>query len=584
MILITYNLDSISVTQSYLNDIIKSSVIQHITVSNELQNDIIYQFTDILNTINYGYDDIANDWRIFKLLVGNLKTIYNENKIINDYIDSISLLCANIPAVKIAKYFKTHLCNLNNIPKIIKAMQLTDLYEQLVFYEYIYMSDKVSYSYKLICIIENQYELLLSLLSKCYIDICSNGVQETKDNMLLVYKTYFKYDTKISMFRKYEECHEKYLDYYDTITDNATHIYNCVINDNLIDIKMPIKLIDMCYLNNIYNTENQHKISTFIKAYRKHIILDSFDIKSTMDNVVLYEILDMIVKMMEIDDSSLEIFSDKQLSKVLSKWMHMCDPSYYFHAEQLTYPYNYNDNKTRLRDIILSKTITNILNSNNYTFNEIGYILTMDRLDMFMIITRNLKFKTIHPDIFKYMSPKIIEYVINKCLENTHTEQIDFGDNRIIINPYNFADRDVNEIKNVATMINNYIYNYKLDYISIMNTYNFVECIYISLYWEYNDLINNNIGRNILTFISNIDEPYDKFTNNSLEFTMLKIVIDDIYDSPTIIDNYFNRALKDNTFIINGTDIIEIEQELLQYNITNNNFINIMKECYEKLI
>lgn len=110
-----------------------------------------------------------------------------------------------------------------------------------------------------------------------------------------------------------------------------------------------------------------------------------------------------------------------------------------------------------------------------------------------------------------------------------------------------------------------------------MNTYNFVDCVYISLYWIYTGLLDNYIGNNVLTFISNINEPHDKFINNYLEFTMLRIVIDDKCNKKTIIDNYINEVLNDDSFIVIGIDINEIEQELEQYNITNNRFISNIK-------
>jgi hypothetical protein len=566
MILITHQLDSISVTQAYLNDITKGSIIEFISDMNELQDDIIYQFTDIMTRINYTSNDINDDWRIFKLLVGNLKTVYNENKIISEYKDSISILCDNIPAVKLSKYFKTHLCNLDYIPLIVKKLKLIDLYEQLVFHEYIYMSENVSYRYKLICMIENNYELLMYLITNCYVDTCSNGLQETKEHLLMVYNTYFG-SPNFNIFKCFEEHHKKYFDYYEELTDKGTDIYNFILNNEEFKHE-PIKLIDLCYLNSIYEN-NKKKIETFICRYKEHIIFN-------MDDILLYEVYDMFVKMMEIDSPVIVSFGNRILSKIFTKWMFMSNPSYYCHAEQPSYPYNY-DKKQRLRDIFLSTTIKNILNTNNYTFNEMGYILTKDRLDMFVIVTRNLRFRTIHPDILKYMSPKIMKYIIDKCLNMQNIQQIDYKNETIIINPYNFADRSEDDMKTSVRLINHYINNYKLDYISVMNTYNFVDCVYISLYWLYVELLNNNIGRNVLIFISNIDNPYNTFLSNYLEFAMLRIVVDDVYINRNIIDNYFYDALSDNNFIDTGMDIDEIKNELEQYNIINNYFINNIK-------
>ena len=554
MILITHNLDSISITHSYLNDIVKGSTIEFISDTNELQDDIIYQFTDILNRVSYSSNNIENDWRIFKLLVGELKTIYHENKIISDYKDSISVLCVNLPAVKVARYFKQHLCNLDYMPIIVQKLQLTELYEQLVFYEYIYMYSDISYSYKLTCMIENNYNLLMELIHNCYIDTCSDSNQETKENMLNVYKTYFG-SNSLTMFRRFEEHHERYLDYYGQITDRGTDIYNFILNNTNVGNSL-INLSDLCYLNNVYQ-EHKVNIGHFIRTYYRHI---NFDIT---DNIVLYEVYDMIVKMMETDEKYLEVFSNRQLSKIFAKWMSMSNHNH--------------ERKEQIRDIVLSTTIKTILNTNNYTFNEMIYILTQDRLDMFIIVTRNLRFRTIHPDILKYMSPKITDYVFNKCMNITNEQKIDYNGKNIEINPYNLVDRTQHDIESYVRIINNHLYNYKLDYISIMNTYSFVDCVYISLYWLYIELLQNSIGKNILTFISSIDRPYDKFINNNLEFTMLGIGVKEVCEDKNVIDNYYNDAFMDSSFIVGGSDINEIENELEQYGVINNSFIDNVK-------
>ena len=78
-----------------------------------------------------------------------------------------------------------------------------------------------------------------------------------------------------------------------------------------------------------------------------------FDITN---NIESYEVCDMIVKMMEIDEPTLEVFSNRQLSKIFSKWMSMSNHIY--------------EKKKISRYINLSTSIKTILNTNNYTFNE----------------------------------------------------------------------------------------------------------------------------------------------------------------------------------------------------------------------
>tara|TARA_B110000908_G_C10143365_1_gene397862 strand:- start:430 stop:939 length:510 start_codon:yes stop_codon:yes gene_type:complete len=159
----------------------------------------------------------------------------------------------------------------------------------------------------------------------------------------------------------------------------------------------------------------------------------------------------------------------------------------------------------------------------------------------------------------------------------TNEQKIDYNGKNIEINPYNLVDRTQHDIESYVRIINNHLYNYKLDYISIMNTYSFVDCVYISLYWLYIELLQNSIGKNILTFISSIDRPYDKFINNNLEFTMLGIGVKEVCEDKNVIDNYYNDAFMDSSFIVGGSDINEIENELEQYGVINNSFIDNVK-------
>jgi hypothetical protein len=484
------------------------------------------------------------------------------------------------------------------------------------------MLETVLYSSKITIIIENNYEQLLCMIEEFDLEQCSESPSESYKNMLKVAQLYYGSSKKINMFTRFSDFHQKYMDYYEKIQDRGMLLcdylelnMSLILNDNeKVAIKLQhvkdslaiesVSLTDLCYLDEICKT-HPVLVSEFIQLISSLIVIDeSTEVHNRHEQYLLYRTYDMFVRLMETNDDAVFALNKKSRVKIFSRWMTMSSPSYHIFSNQSTFPYmdsDYDEKKqVRIRDIVLSRTITNILKNNNYTFAEIGYILSKDRIDMFKIITERLMFKTIHVDLFKYLSPKILTYVIHKSLKVNKNNTLTFGTNistsntnklifddaaTINIDPRNLIDRSPHEIVEICHILNTtFDDTFTVYYESVANRYGFVECAYVITYWEYIEMCKNGITQNVLAMINSCKNSFGRFQNAHLEFTILRCVLE-LEKYKILKDNmneYFEFALHDKTFILSGPDAQEIYNEFKQYSqIAPLEYIQQLQELFD---
>ena len=101
------------------------------------------EFKSYLNSFGYIPDNIDNDWIILTHFL-NKKTIFHTSSIVTKHDDAINVLSEYVPSSLLIDRLRLNIIP-QNIPKIIQQLGLTNMYEQLIFYEYIYTSENVSY-------------------------------------------------------------------------------------------------------------------------------------------------------------------------------------------------------------------------------------------------------------------------------------------------------------------------------------------------------------------------------------------------------------------------------------------------------
>ena len=147
--------DKIVVNKESIKIFLAGTQLEILTQVNELNPNTIIDFSEFLDQIciNQNIDqnisktkiaDIeSNNWHVFKEFM-NKKTMFHESITVQKYDDSIDLISQYVPESMIMDRLRTDIIN-DHIPLIIKQMGLETIYEQLIFYEYIYISENTSY-------------------------------------------------------------------------------------------------------------------------------------------------------------------------------------------------------------------------------------------------------------------------------------------------------------------------------------------------------------------------------------------------------------------------------------------------------
>lgn len=230
-----------------------------------------------------------------------------------------------------------------------------------------------------------------------------------------------------------------------------------------------------------------------------------------------------------------------------------------------------NDIKRTLK---LSQSILNILENTSMTFNDIHYVLMTDNLEMFKIITKNLDFSYVHPQIMQYLPPKILNYIFNNRNNN-----IQLPHYNIIINFVNLRGRSKDDYNEAIKILNDNNISYSFECMSIVDRYDeYVEHIYIITYLNTMNIIEHNTNE-FINYIDFLSKNIEKFTNHYLDVIITKIAIDNInFASLDIVcscDDIVDKIINDKNLFF-GPDFNEIHDELNNFNVKNLNFIQIL--------
>lgn len=589
----------LKVSKKQISPLVENSAINFLVES--IDHDSEYDFNQILDRIEYqgdciDNDCIDNDWDIFVNFM-NKKTVFYQSDVISKYNDSISILTECINPKEIMQNLN-HTIIPNNIPLIINKLQLAHMYQQLIFYEYIYMNVNTTYAIKAWIIIENDYKQILSLLENSYIDPCTTTNDEsTFNDFVQILNYYYPNVAKQNLLDTFLKIHNNWLLFPDNpdceitdstglieVTDQSIDLIKFINSHTINELKTmnfqslsdtlclneKIKLHKLCHLGLLYDS-NPIKINTFFDIIIKHIDFANLLTQDT-DNISLYLSLDLFVRMMEDDSLVLTQISSSIGSKILSLWLKMNSPDFLMRFYKQKIP--------SLRNIKLSQCIQNILTKTHMTFTEMGYILAMDRLDMFKILCDKLEFKTIHQSIYKYLSPSIIEYVINKNTMVNDENENQMRKVNIIINPFNLVYRSSGDVNKVFKLLDDNMIHFNIEYDSLINTHHFDDCSYIAMYWDYLQIVQNTPH-----LIEHIFALFRKFTSNAeIDCIILRTLIDNISDKlmssdlknnySTVVDKYLEPFYQKPEFFITGPDFCEIQCELTRYGINKHDLVD----------
>lgn len=623
MLTIRNGKDEIVIEKKTLRTFLSGSSLDYLSVEDEYTPNTDIDFQDILTKFNISDD--PDNWLAFGEFMQK-KTIFDRAPIIDKYEDSISILTQSLSPSNIMHRMSIDIIK-NNIPQIIKELKLNFIYEQLIFYEYIYKSASVSYSYKLEIISENGYELLLNLLDECYLDIytetlisnnknttkicddcsCESGCdcdcdsesedQNTTHNKYITeesdtikselvnyYLSIYFNSFKNNMVIKFIDIHSSWLPIDTKELSELIEVRFIKDPDSVVDKNIPIQ--SLCLLNTMYHIY-QSNVSKLLSSFLSNLeikIPTSMTIM-TISNTEQYNFylgVDLIIRLMENNDDIVNKIPKRQQLKILALWLKLSYP-------QKLYVYH---------TLILSPMILSLLQDLNITFYEMAHILYMDRLDIFAILCKRLDFKRIHSDLFRFLPYNILHYIIHKNISNKDIINIDIPD-KIKFNIYELIGKEKQSIHNTFQELYDLLNSPKcnkneliIEYETLFNkNEHYLECPYIIMYWNYIEILTTNsqmlaIIADLLNWviytkesnITNSDKKIIDVTNINLDIIILMVVLNNInfndQTSIKIIHNFTKNILSDNDIYITGPDFCEIRDELIRYNVTNLSFLD----------
>lgn len=651
-----------------LTRILKDTSLSYLTDINEYVPNTITTFDEILNIEDIDDKMFSDMFDIFKRFL-NKKT-----SIVVECSGIIDVIITNIPSHSVMDRLKLTILP-SMIPYTIQILGLTKAYEQLIVYEYIYMSEYHTLYKKLDIIVENDYDLLLTLLEDCSLDICTTSAEIDLDEskfeannlsaleisqkamINLRHKYYLeghniKIKYKMNLFNRFIELHEKWLTYdvgdLDQIDDKSISIADMLYSRNDVipymtpsdilknldinsaNAKTPcLSIEEYCYLNNYYQ-EAPNKANSILQTLLFLLKTDSINsirsatdyLRSDDDNIRTYESLDLVVRMMEDNNELLSLIPKRVQEKIVIIWLKMSSPTYTCFRYCCEYPYQYYNvaidkshgtdkqiQRKMIRKITLSDTIRDIISNMHITFDELGYILATDNLEMFELMCKHIEFRFIHQTFYKYLPPKILECIINRSCK-AHNKARLVGSPKFTINMYDLVERTKEQLKYVLNMLNkSFDHESIIELVPINDRYEYIECLYIVMYWDYLTLLITNPERvlNIVTVLSSVRNIRDKLSSYHMDVIILKTVLDNIASELKKADNQLDDRLKtvqsiniqtsiqislskliehmstDNDMLQSGPDFTEIHEELTKCKVKNLDYISKLKSLQDKI-
>lgn len=604
------SLDKITIEKESVKIFLQGTLLKYLTHTDDTTTNTTTTFQEILDQLGikkeHNDDSSDSDWKTFKELM-NKKTMFYESSIVQNYNDAIDVVSQYVPESMVMNRLKQDVIR-KNIPRIVSDLNMEHIYEQLIFYEYIYMSETTSYVSKLRIMIKNKYIHLLKMLDNGEVDICTtartneddtdedNPLESSSVDLKSLFLLHFHDQDARLMIKMFVDLHSNWLGVNPgDLMEQCAIILNDQTQQDIAHYHSDVKSVlpsdvitrgivasDLCLLNTLYQI-NPLRVRIIIEQLIPIFNTDFFKLPKSYDEQILHYLgLDLIVRMMEDDSICLTNFSCKKQAKLLSLWMRMSSPGYRCFSRSHPYPYKHYDakldkahpdnNLVNIREIALSPTIVSALKESFLTFGEFGYILSTDRLDMFEILCRNLAFKTIHPILIAYMPPKILSYCIEKS-QNINNNTILESPGHVTLNIYELSERSQQDFKSVLHLIKK-TFNGKIqmNYSSIINKYNFVECTYIVLYWEYLDIIESypTLCANLVELFNN--EAQLLLTDTDLDICLFIIALKNSkfheYEK-ILLSRYVNMFKQNEIMFLTGPNFEEIRKELEKYEVSD---------------
>jgi hypothetical protein len=303
-------------------------------------------------------------------------------------------------------------------PPIIIDLGLSRIYEQIVYYEYIYRSPLYSMFNKIRWAVDNEYTQLIEMLDDSYFalyedtDSVTGSVTEPYRSL---YVEYYSYENsygghKTSDLRKLLTLHGiAVIDPMHTL-DSAQSLINSILTtccfSNFGVIPLLYRSLDMPYVC------TPDTLILWKNTARYIMQLDKSDKdKPDLDGLYAsYVMVDLFVQLMENEQTDIMGAISLDLrSRLMYEWLRIS--AYMLEHDDIQSFNSHPVWRVYARRLELSPMIVEALQCVAADFAMLRYVYYMDHLQMFEILTRRCRFDFVDPSVVEYYPPQIVEYV-----------------------------------------------------------------------------------------------------------------------------------------------------------------------------
>lgn len=405
-----------------LKIMLRRTYIESVTSLNELQDNVTHHWDDLLKANGINSHNSIKDWNVIKKFF-NFESTLNisdimESKMIDVFQSMMASIYENI-GYEFYAFFKKSVIY-PNIPDYFKNLQISHIYEQIIFYEYIYSSSLYSLYHKIRWMIDNEYLELIDLLDDHHLNMWDRiDNVNIKEYHLLI----FEYN--LSMKDQYRNLLR------------MINLHSRVLSFNIEDLEIPITLLGTRNIKNVikmimmyFDSDNKVEFVTSNIFEFKKLAKTAGKTGNNIGTPLLETYVDYVSInfLMDIIESGYDIgLSNQSKAQIIYRWL--VYSSRILKSTNCRYSIISKSNGEIFESQYLLEIYSRDLNIKNMIeplhlvnidFGSMLHITLKDNIDMFSIITRNCEFTNISPSIIAYYPVEIMNHISSKTQRPLH--------------------------------------------------------------------------------------------------------------------------------------------------------------------
>jgi hypothetical protein len=447
-----------------LRIMVNQSKIAHIGKLNELQDSAAYHWGQLMESMGLAEYATMEEWVIIRRLFSGESSLTSSQIMafptVNTFQPMMGSLYEDI-GYEFYSFFRKSAI-LPNIPEYLKSLRLDRVYEQIVFYEYIYSSSIYSLYHKLRWIIDNEYVELIDLINEHHLDLWDRRRDYTdiEEYVLLgfEYQNYRDGNDYYDNLQSLLDVHSQILSF--NVSDYLTMSRESVSRESVSRESVSISILRIA--SKYWKHPDPSQLISSLQPNLRRIarisgktsreLDDTPMISIYSDYVAIDMLMDIIVRGYDIG------LTDVAKANIIYEWL--VYSSRILSSSNGRYAVVAKSNgelvisryllRSYSRDIEIHN-LTSALKLVNIDFESMLYVYLKDNVDIFRTITRNCDFQTLDPTVVSYYPTRILNYISDRTGRSLQNLLRSIrGD--LVIDIHLLLDLDLSRLSNLANI------------------------------------------------------------------------------------------------------------------------------------